>query len=77
LKGKGLQVKRKRYPRKFQQTAVEGMKNSDNIGDLARELGVSRRCLYKWRAKLDRVEPGRKRTGRARTNRHTVSKSTS
>jgi transposase len=58
LRGKGLQVKRKRYSRKFQQTAVERMKSSDNIGDLAQELGVTRRCLYKWRAKLDRVEPG-------------------
>ena len=58
LRGKGLQVKRKRYSRKFQQTAVERMKSSDNIGDLAQELGVTRRCLYTWRAKLDRVGPG-------------------
>src|ERR1700693_4107054 len=58
LAEKGLQVKRKRYSRKFQLTAVERMKSSDDIGDLARELGVTRRCLYKWRTKLDRVEPG-------------------
>jgi len=38
--------------------AVERMRGSDNIGDLARELGVTRRCLYKWRTKLDYLEPG-------------------
>jgi hypothetical protein len=45
-------VKRKRYPRKFQRMTVERMRSSDNIGDLAKELGVGRRCLYKWQAKL-------------------------
>jgi len=38
--------------------AVERMRSSDNIGDLAKELGVGRRCLYKWQAKLDHLEPG-------------------
>jgi len=33
--------------------AVERMRSCDNIGDLAKELGVGRRCLYKWQAKLD------------------------
>lgn len=51
-------VKRKRYSRKFQRMAVERMRSSDNIGDLAKELGVTRRCLYKWRSKLDYLEPG-------------------
>ena len=51
-------MKRKRYSRKFQRMAVERMRGSDNIGDLAQELGVTRRCLYKWRAKLDHLEPG-------------------
>ena len=27
-------------------------------GKLAKELGVTRRCLYKWRTKLEAVEPG-------------------
>jgi hypothetical protein len=40
-------VKRKRYTRKFQRMAIERMRSSDNIGDLAKELGVGRRCLYK------------------------------
>jgi len=51
-------VKRKRYSRKFQRMAVERMRNSDNLGELAQELGVTRRCLYRWRAKLDLVDPG-------------------
>lgn len=38
--------------------AVERMRSSDNIGELAKELGVTRRCLYKWRTKLDYLEPG-------------------
>src|ERR1700745_547106 len=38
--------------------AVECMRSSDNIGDLAKELGAGRRCLYKWQAKLDHLEPG-------------------
>jgi hypothetical protein len=36
--------------------AVERMRSSDNIGDLAEELGVTRRVLYKWRTKLDYLE---------------------
>jgi len=34
------------------------MRTSENVGELAQELGVTRRCLYKWRRKLDEVEPG-------------------
>ncbi len=49
---------RKRYSRKFQRMAVERMRSSENVGALAQELGVTRRCLYKWRARLDPVEPG-------------------
>ena len=60
-------MKRKRYSRKFQRMAVERMRNSENVGDLAQELGVTRRCLYKWRAKLDLVEPGEES---ARPNTH-------
>ncbi|MBZ5661002.1 MAG: hypothetical protein LAO08_11400 [Acidobacteriia bacterium] len=39
--------------------AVERMRSSDNIGELAKELGVTRRCLYKWRTELDYLAPGR------------------
>jgi hypothetical protein len=51
-------VKRKRYSRKFQRMAVERMRNCEDVGELAQELGVTRRCLYKWRAKLDLLETG-------------------
>lgn len=51
-------MKRKRYSRKFQRMAVERMRSCENVGDLAQELGVTRRCLYQWRAKLDLVEAG-------------------
>jgi transposase len=57
-RGKDCKVKRKRYSRKFQRMAVERMKTSEDVGELAQELGVTRRCLYKWRTKLEVVEPG-------------------
>ena len=51
-------VKRKRYSRKFQRIAVERMRTCADVKELAKELGVTRRCLYKWRAKLEAIEPG-------------------
>ena len=51
-------MKRKRYSRKFQRMAVERLRTCDHVGELARELGVTRRCLYKWRTKLEIIEPG-------------------
>ena len=36
--------------------AVERMKTCESVTELARELGVRPRCLYKWRAKLDLLE---------------------
>ena len=51
-------VKRKRYSRKFQRMAVERMRTCESVTELARELGVRPRCLYKWRAKLEAIEPG-------------------
>ena len=50
--------RRNRYSRKFQRTAVERMKTCESVDDLAKELGVTRRCLYKWRTKHEAVEPG-------------------
>ena len=63
-------MKRKRYTRKFQRMAVQRMRNCENVGELAEELGVTRRCLYKWRAKLDLVEPGEESS---RPSTHTAS----
>jgi transposase len=51
-------VERKRYSRKFQRMAVERLRTCEDVSELARELGVTRRCLYKWRTKLEAVEPG-------------------
>ncbi len=50
-------MKRKRYSRKFRRMAVERMLTCNDVGELAWELGVTRRCLYKWRTKLEMVEP--------------------
>ncbi len=38
--------------------AVERMETCADVEALAKELGVTRRCLYKWRRKLAAVEPG-------------------
>ncbi len=62
-------MKRKRYSRKFQRMAVERMRTCENVGELARELGVRPRCLYKWRAKLEALEPGEEA---ARPSTHAV-----
>lgn len=51
-------MKRKRYSRKFQRMAVERLRTCDDVKELAQELGVTRRCLYKWRAKLETIELG-------------------
>jgi hypothetical protein len=58
VSGKRSTVKRKRYSRKFQRMAVERMRTCENVVELARELEVRPRCLYKWRAKLEALEPG-------------------
>jgi transposase-like protein len=33
--------------------AVERMRNSTNVNELARELGVNRSLLYRWRGQLE------------------------
>jgi len=38
--------------------AVERMRICEDVGQLAHELDVTRRCLYKWRRKLDLIGPG-------------------
>lgn len=35
---------------------VELMKQSDNIAKLAKELGIHRRLLYRWRDQLEPIE---------------------
>ena len=34
------------------------MRTRESVDELARELGVTRRCLYKWRTKLEAIEAG-------------------
>jgi predicted RNase H-like nuclease (RuvC/YqgF family) len=38
--------------------AVDRLRTCEDVRELAQELGVTRRCLYKWRTKLEMVEPG-------------------
>ena len=41
-----------RYPLEFRRMAVERMRNSTNVNELARELGVNRSLMYRWRGQL-------------------------
>jgi len=40
-----------RHAKAFREMAVERMKHTDNISELAQELGVSRGQLYYWRGR--------------------------
>jgi transposase-like protein len=53
--------RQQRYSREFQERAVRRMKLGDNISQLARELGVDRTCLYRWKRQLGLRPRGRKR----------------
>ena len=55
--GKELRVAKGRYSEHFRQVAVERMRGCENIVALTKELGVSRRQLYRWRDELDPGEP--------------------
>ena len=48
----------RQYTNEFRQVCVERMKQCDNIGALAKELGIHRRMLYRWRDQLDPVAKG-------------------
>ena len=53
----------RKFSDEFRQQALERMKNCDNIAALARELGVRRKWLYKWRDEASgRVAAPRKAT---------------
>ena len=49
-----------RHSEEFRRLCVERLKQSENIVALAKELGVHRRMLYRWR---DQLEPVAKKTG--------------
>jgi transposase len=42
---------RRQYSREFKLAAVTRFEQAPNVNELARELGVRRELLYKWRAK--------------------------
>ena len=48
----------RQYTNEFREMCVERMKHCDNIGALAKELGIHRRMLYRWRDQLDPLEKG-------------------
>ena len=41
------------FPKAFRQMAVDRLNHCENIVELAKELGISRRLLYTWREKLE------------------------
>jgi len=43
----------RRHSREFKQQVVERMKTSDNIHELARELGVERKLMYTWKYQFE------------------------
>jgi transposase-like protein len=45
-----------KFPKAFRQMAVERLNHCENIVELAKEFGNSRRLLSTWREKLDPVE---------------------
>jgi transposase-like protein len=44
---------KERYKQKFRRRAVAGMNACDNTVRVARELGLNRSPLYKWRHRLE------------------------
>lgn len=46
------------YPLEFKKQAVERLKRCDNVAKLAKELGVHRRMLYRWRDQLVPTDDG-------------------
>jgi transposase-like protein len=45
-----------KFPKVFRQMAVERLNHCENIVELAKELGISRRLLYGWREKLEALD---------------------
>jgi len=66
--------RKRRYPDQFRRVAVERMKGCENIVALTRELGVSRRQLYRWRDELDPEEPAVEKPGGKKSRVSTLRK---
>jgi len=43
----------RRHSREFKRQVVERMKTSDNIHELARELGIERKLMYTWKYQFE------------------------
>jgi len=70
-------VKRKRYSWKFQRMAVERMRTSENVGEMARELGSDRGASTSGAQNSKRLKQRRKLHVRARTRQPTEKKTNS
>jgi len=55
-----------KFPKAFRQMAVDRLNQCDNIVELAKELGISRRLLYTWREKLEPLARGEGTPGTSR-----------
>ena len=49
----------------FRRMAVERMRNSTNVNELARELGVNRSLMYRWRGQLEATPSDETANGQA------------
>ena len=47
-----------KFPKAFRQMAVDRLNQCENIVELATELGIHRRLLYRWRDQFDPAERG-------------------
>src|SRR6266851_4968958 len=43
----------RRHSREFKLSVVERMKTSDNLHELARELGIQRKLMYTWKYQFE------------------------
>lgn len=46
-----------KFPPEFRRMAVEKMETAGNVAALARELGIQRKWLYKWKKELSGCSP--------------------
>lgn len=45
-----------KYPKTFREKALERMKSCENVSALAKELGIKRSLLYKWRDQIEAID---------------------
>ena len=60
------QQKWKKYSPEFRQQALERMKTCTSVAALARELGIRRKWLYKWREGVEGFDAVRRRQAKVR-----------